>query len=190
MGGELHNSYMLRNYSEKNSNGNFSDPFLSDNTSRYSCSLDHNHPLFNSVVYQKCHDSLTLSEDPTVADDNEFDQSHIFDYQEENISKQVLYEVGIPEKTMNKSDCETCDENSLNEGHDLLEDITEHSETFSDDETVQIIEDNLSCGRIHSIESISSTPSKTSSCSKEEISSPFTSQNPKLQHPGTFSLKL
>ncbi|GFT49819.1 FERM, ARHGEF and pleckstrin domain-containing protein 1 [Nephila pilipes] len=125
-------------------------------------------------------------EDPTVADDDEFDQSHILDYQEENLGKQVLYEDGVPQKTMNESDCETCDENSLNEVADVLEDITEHTETFSDGETAQIIDDNLSCGSTRSIESIPSTPSKTSSCIKEEIASPVTSQNPVLQPPGTL----
>ncbi|GIY24674.1 FERM, ARHGEF and pleckstrin domain-containing protein 2 [Caerostris extrusa] len=90
---------------------------------------------------------LTSSEeDPTVADDDEFDQSHILDYHEENLSKPVLYEEGVPQKTINESDCETCDENSLNEVADVLEDITEHTETFSDGETAQIIDDNLSCG--------------------------------------------
>ncbi|GFY59062.1 FERM, ARHGEF and pleckstrin domain-containing protein 2 [Trichonephila inaurata madagascariensis] len=125
-------------------------------------------------------------EDPTVADDDEFDQSHILDYQEENLSKQMLYEDEVPQKTMNESDCETCDENSLNEVADVLEDITEHTETFSDGETAQIIDDNLSCGSTRSIESIPSTPSKTSSCIKEEIASPVASQNPVLQTPGTL----
>lgn len=112
-------------------------------------------------------------EDPTVADDDEFDQSHIMDYQDENISKDL--QCNLPDAIHGtESDC---DENSLNEIVDVLEDITEHTETFSDGETAQILDDNLSCGSTRSIESIPSTPSKVSFCIKEEPAP----QNPLLQ---------
>lgn len=112
-------------------------------------------------------------EDPTVADDDEFDQSHIADYNEENLSKPMQ---SSPIKITDVSDDEN-DENSLNEAIDVLEDITEHTETFSEGETAQIIDDNLSCGSTRSIESIPSTPSKISSCIRDEQIPLNSSQN-------------
>ncbi|KAG8198631.1 hypothetical protein JTE90_026528 [Oedothorax gibbosus] len=117
---------------------------------------------------------LSSSEDdPTVADDDEFDQSHIMDYNDENISKDLQ---GTPSNTIPGIESDY-DENSLNEIVDVLEDITEHTETFSDGETAQILDDNLSCGSTRSIESIPSTPSKVSFCMKDEP----TLRNPPLQ---------
>lgn len=104
-------------------------------------------------------------EDPTVADDDEFDQSHIADYNEENLCKAAQSSHNLKSTILSEDEI---DDNSLNEAADVLEDITEHTETFSEGETAQIIDDNLSCGSTRSIESIPSTPSKVSSCIREE----------------------
>lgn len=125
---------------------------------------------------------LSSSEDdPTVADDDEFDQSHIADYNDDNLPSKPMQS---PLETDAVVSDEEIDENSLNEAADVLEDITEQTETFSEGETAQIIDDNLSCGSTRSIESIPSTPSKVSLCVRDE-NIPLTSSQNSLNRPAS-----